>query len=348
MKTAGPFIYVFVICCVLLHGGCRHSSSADTGAEFAIDNVYQQGPLTVHVRVDKARINIAQTVWLELQAAIPSGYRVKMPQVGDVLENFGIVDWQRLPEKLDADNNIVTAYKYRLEPFASGGFSIPAFEFEFSDLNAPHQPTYRLYSEPIEIEVTSLLAEDRNNLQIADIEGVVDMPRRPSYLWLWTLAAIVLVGAGGLVVVLRQKKLREAAQIFRPAHEIAYERLQTLARRQLIEKGKIKLFYELITDVLRHYIEDRFELRAPEQTTEEFLAALAATDELGEDDKRSLGEFLQHCDLVKFAKYEPQAEQIRKAFDLVQDFIERTKSDERKVDVTGALKGQELIGAAEV
>ena len=348
MKSAGPSIYVLVICCVLLQGGCRRSSSAQSTARYEIDNVYQQGPLTVHVRVDKARISIAQTVWLELAAAIPSGYQVTMPQVGDVLENFGIVDWQKLPEKLDSDNNVVTAYRYRLEPFSSGGLSIPAFEFEFHDVNAPQQTISHFCSEPIEIEVTSLLAEDRNDLQIGDIEGVVDMPTKPSYLWLWALAAIVLVAAGGLAVVLRRKKLQEAARMFRPAHEIAYERLETLARQQLVETGQIKLFYERISDILRHYIEDRFELRAPEQTTEEFLAALAATDVLGADDKRSLGEFLQHCDLVKFAKYEPQAGQIRKAFDLVKDFIERTKSDDKRIDVTDAEKKQDLIAAAEV
>jgi hypothetical protein len=345
MKTAKYLIYVLAVCCVLLQSGCRRDSNAKTNTAYEIDNVYQQGPLTVHVRVDKGRISLAQTLWLELAAAIPPGCQVKMPQVGDVLKDFGIVDWQKVQDRLDADNNVVTAYKYRLEPFSSGSLSIPAFEFKFSDVNSPNQPTHHLDSEPLDIQVTSLLAADRNDLKIADIEGVVPMPGQRSYLWLAISGALVLVGGGALAVVLRRGKLREAARIFKPAHEIAYERLDALARQQLIEKGQIKLFYERISDILRHYIEDRFELRAPEQTTEEFLAALAATNVLGADDKGSLAEFLQHCDLVKFAKYRPQVVQIRKAFDLVKDFIEKTRSDERKIDVTDSVNKQDLTVA---
>ncbi len=54
-----------------------------------------------------------------------------------------------------------------------------------------------------------------------------------------------------------------------------------------------------------------------------------------------LGEFLTHCDLVKFAKHEPTTEQVQQTFDLVKDFIEKTRSDERKVDVTDKVQEQE-------
>jgi len=47
-----------------------------------------------------------------------------------------------------------------------------------------------------------------------------------------------------------------------------------------------------------------------------------------------LGEFLKLSDLVKFAKHNPTTEQIQKTFDLVKNFIEKTKSDEKKIDVT--------------
>ena len=85
----------------------------------------------------------------------------------------------------------------------------------------------------------------------------------------------------------------------------------------------------------------RFSLRAPERTTEEFLYELANTNVLPESDKESLAQFLQHCDLVKFAKHEPTTEQIQETFDLVKAFIEKTKSDERKVDVTDMVVSEE-------
>jgi hypothetical protein len=134
--------------------------------------------------------------------------------------------------------------------------------------------------------------------------------------------------------VRRRRRTEELVRIFKPAHEIAYERLQFLVEQNLVEEGKIKEFYEHISDILRHYIEHRFNLRAPERTTEEFLSEVPSANILGKPDQDRLGEFLQHCDLVKFAKYSPTTEQIQKTFDLVKDFIEKTKSDDKKIDVT--------------
>ena len=85
-------------------------------------------------------------------------------------------------------------------------------------------------------------------------------------------------------------------------------------------------------------------MRAPERTTEEFLIELQSTDVLSTPDKENIGEFLKHCDLVKFAKYSPTTEQIQRTFDLVKDFIDKTKSDARRIDVTEKANTKELIG----
>jgi hypothetical protein len=315
--------------------GCEKSADNKAAkSKFEIDKDYQRGPLTVHVRADKTRMTIAETVLLELEATIEPDYEVQMPKVDAVLENFGIVDWDNLGDKLDPNNNIVSTCRYRLEPFLSGTYPIPAFTFEFHDVNSPEEKKYELTTEPIDIEVTSLLGEQRAELKINDIEGVVQMPKKTSFWWLWILTAALPVAAVGSWFYLRRKRVEKLIRIFKPAHELAYERLRALVKEDLVGAGRIKEFYERISNILRHYIEHRFSLRAPERTTEEFLLELANTNVLAEPDKENLGEFLKHCDLVKFAKHSPTNEQIQKTFDLVKDFIEKTKSDERKVDVT--------------
>ncbi len=330
-------VYALITCALLfVCVGCDKSNDAGTTkTEFEIDKDYQRGPLTVHVRTDRAKMTIAETVLLELEAAVETGYEVKMPKVDKVLENFGIVDWDNLGDKLDENNNVVQTYQYRLEPFLSGTFAIPAFTFEFYDTNSPEDNKYELTTEPIDVEVTSLLGEQRAELVIEDIEGVVQMSKGKSYFWLWALGIVVVITSGIVVwMYLRKKKKAKLIRIFKPAHEIAYERLRTLVKKDLVKEGKIKEFYEQISDILRHYIEHRFNLRAPERTTEEFLIELATAEVLGAADKEDLGEFLKHCDLVKFAKHNPTTEQIQKTFDLVKNFIEKTRSDEKKIDVT--------------
>lgn len=289
--------------------------------------------MTVHIRVDKSKITIADTLWLEFETAIGSGYDVNMPKVDKVLENFGIVDWQNMGSRLDANNNVVSTYRYRLEPFLSGKFAIPAFTFEFRDVNEQAGKTYELMTEPVDIEVVSLLGEQRGKLSIADIEDVVDMPTKTVLWWLLPVVAVV-GGAVGVWLYFRRKKTKESIRIFKPAHEIAYARLQLLVQKDLIKAGKIKEFYEGVSDILRHYIEDRFELKAPERTTEEFLFEIRDAGVLSEADRKALAEFLTHCDLVKFAKHSPTNEKIQHTFDLAKNVIEQTKSDARQIDVT--------------
>ncbi len=333
---------------VLLWAGCEKTGDAKNEKEFEIDKLYERGPLTAHVRLDQSTITIAETIILELEAAIEPGYELQMPKVDRVLENFGIVDWDNLGNKLDENNNIVSTYRYRLEPFLSGSYAIPAFIFEFSDANGAEEKKYELTTEPIDIEVTSLLGDQRSELVIADIEDVVEMPQEISYLWLWVIGSTIFITAVGIWLYLRRKKYTKLIRIFKPAHEIAYERLRALVKDGLINAGEIKEFYERISNILRHYIEDRFDLRAPERTTEEFLIDLQWTDVLSAPDKENLGEFLRHCDLVKFAKYNPTNEQIQQTFNLVKDFIEKTKSDERRIDVTDNADAEETVEAGVV
>ena len=336
------FVFFVLLSCSIIFAfaGCRKGPAAkNKKIEFEIDKEYTRGPLTVHVLVDKAKINIAQTLTLQLEAAIETDYELKMPTVEKVLENFGIVDWDNLGDKLDENNNVVKRYRYRLEPFVSGTYPIPAFTFEFYDVNSPEDKKYELTTEPIDIEVTSLLGEQRAELKIADIEGVVEMPSKASYWWVWILCIIVITAGVVTWLFLRRKRTKEIIRIFKPAHEIAYNRLRALVERKLVEAGKIKEFYEQISDILRHYIEHRFNLHAPERTTEEFLAELPTTKVLSGTDQERLAELLTHCDLVKFAKYSPTTEQIQKTFDLVKDFIETTKSQEKKIDVTESDSG---------
>lgn len=349
--TKNLFILFFLFGAGLLVicSGCDNSTDDKSQqTEFEIDEDYQRGPLTVHVRVDKSNITIAETLLLEFDASIEPGYEVRMPKVDAMLENFGIVDWENFGDKLDPNNNVVSRYQYRLEPFLSGSYSLPAFTFEFYDVNSPEENKYELTTEPVDIEVTSLLGEQRAELEIADIEDVMAVPKEPSYWWIWLFVPAAFIVGFVLWFYLRRKRVRELVRIFKPAHEIAYDRLRALVDEDLVGAGKIKEFYERISDILRHYIEHRFNLRAPERTTEEFLVELAGSDVLEPSDKENLGEFLKHCDLVKFAKHNPATEQIQKTFDLVKNFIDKTKSQERKVDVTNMVAAEKATGIGSV
>jgi len=76
---------------------------------------------------------------------------------------------------------------------------------------------------------------------------------------------------------------------------------------------------------LRRYIENRFGLQAPEQTTEEFLASLRTGTTLVQQYQTLLSEFLNECDMVKFANYAAGADDAQHAHDRAVRFIEETR-----------------------
>jgi hypothetical protein len=86
----------------------------------------------------------------------------------------------------------------------------------------------------------------------------------------------------------------------------------------------MKQFYFELSMFLRRYIEDRFGLRAPERTTEEFLREARGRPALGTRDVELLERFLGHCDMVKFAKLEVVREQAESSMETVRGFVDRT------------------------
>ena len=101
------------------------------------------------------------------------------------------------------------------------------------------------------------------------------------------------------------------------------------AKQKLVEAlallAQPKPFCTMVSDTVRIYLEERFEFRAPERTTEEFLHELRGTNLLLPDQKESLGEFLQRCDLVKFAKYEPGEPELRGMHESALRLVEETE-----------------------
>ncbi len=154
---------------------------------------------------------------------------------------------------------------------------------------------------------TNALQSLSNTNELRDIKPPVEVPTGWEWLW-WALGALAV--AALLWVAWRAWRRRAAdkpppAAI--PPHVRARQRLQ--AALALISQPRE--FCIEVSDSIRQYLEERFDFRAPERTTEEFLYELQATQLLSEQQKEALAAFLQPCDLVKFARYEPTEMELR-------------------------------------
>lgn len=152
----------------------------------------------------------------------------------------------------------------------------------------------------------------------------------------WTLLALALLAL--LLYALKRILAhygRNLGDLFKPApplppHVVAIRALEALHHRKLWQNGNYKLYYSELTDILRNYLAGRYGVGAMEMTSEEIILALRAIseEELPQKQAMALTAILRDADLVKFAKFEPAAEQNESDYTKAYYFVEETKEQE--------------------
>ncbi len=181
--------------------------------------------------------------------------------------------------------------------------------------------------------IPALAASVAETNDIRAIKPPVEVPNEWAWLW-WVAGAVILIAlAVAALYWWHWRRSRPVSALMVPPHVRARQRLQQAWA--LISDAR--LFCIAVSDALRVYLEERFNLQAPERTTEEFLAELQSTGVLSPEQKQSLGEFLQHCDLVKFARHEPPESDLRQLHDAALRLVDETQFE--SVNAPGIASG---------
>jgi hypothetical protein len=170
------------------------------------------------------------------------------------------------------------------------------------------------------LTITNLPAQAGTN-DIRALKPPVEIPN--FWIWVWVGIGVLVVAAAIFAIWWSSRKKVAMPPIVPiiPPHEEARKKLQ----EALAMLDQPKPFCVLVSDTVRVYLEKRFDFRAPDRTTEEFLYELKATDRLLPDQKESLGEFLSVCDMVKFAKYEPGKPELQALHNSASRLIDETE-----------------------
>lgn len=290
------------------------------------------GPVKVTTSLTPDELSIGDEVVLEIRVEALGDVEVLMPEFGEALDRYRILDF--VPQKnIRDDGSSVFVQRYTLQPSLSGDQSIPPILVEFVD-NRPGQKSspddldaYEILTERFDFTVQSVLPENASN-DLKPPLGELQPLRKvtpASWIGLGLLGTLAIFAA--IFGFVYWKKSRKRV-IRRNAYDIARQRLDVeLAKPTPKSDAEVESYFVALSKIVRRYLEDRFDLRAPDLTTEEFLELAGEARDLSRAHKDLLRDFLKQADLVKFAGVRATADDIQRAGDLASQFLDETREN---------------------
>lgn len=283
-------------------------------------------PVAVRAWVEPDTVTIGQRFRYTLEVTTAPEVELMLSQPAERIGGFTIVDFGDLPPATKDGTAVVTRW------FTLVGYD-PGEHWVKSPPVRYRQPGADIADAPdagLRVSVESLLAKTPDAADIRDVKPIEAVPIdwRPWYVLGGGVLALLALGVV-LYRVLNRPRGGLAAAPPRPPHEVAREALERLRVQRLIEAGAFtagafKDYYSALTDIVRCYLEQRFGVRAPEMTTEEFLLVSARDGRLAAAHRALLGEFLLESDLVKFARHHPTIADSERAWTAARRFVDET------------------------
>ena len=270
--------------------------------------------------VDSSEYFIGDAIHVHVALTHPKGATPRAV-LGDTLGGFTVLE--RLPVTEESDTSGTS--EIVVSRYEAGSIVLPAIPYQYS---FPGDSAARIVTtNPLALTIRAVAVDTTKDIR--DLKPPLSIPI--SLLEILIYLGIAAAAIGAVYIGYRLWKRRgtkaaggEVSAPPRPAHVIALEELAILKEKKLWQQGLIKQYYSEVTEILRRYIENRYQLKALEETTDEILKGLAGTGMSG-DVLRALEKSLRKADLVKFAKAQPGIPEHEEIMAIAYDAVERTK-----------------------
>ncbi len=285
------------------------------------------GNVTFKARLDSASLLMGKTTALHLEITQDKAARGFFPnEQADTLNAMVEIAERLKADTTDLGNNRIQINRdLIIQSFDSGLWVIKPIPYV---VNGDTAFCNQLTLKVLPVDVSQMK-------DIHDIKPVEDVPFNlldwlPDYWWAWLLG-LLLIGGGIWVYRKYYKKginpLKPSKKRL-PPYEEAMINLQTLKAAQLWQRGQEKEYFTGLTDILRVYIDRRFDINAVEMTSSQIIDTLKKNDETKAVNEQ-LEMILEVADIVKFANARPLADDNEVAYQRAVNFVEATRPVEQ-------------------
>ncbi len=290
----------------------------------------------IQTELDTALVSVGDRMAFTVRVEHDPAARVVWPDSLD-LGSIEVLAAEIIPPASEGGRSISGA-RFTLAAFELGDLDIPSFDVR---VEAPDGSSTTLSTNPYVITVQSVGLDEGGDIRA--IRGPLGFALSVIYVLPWILLVALL---GGLVYWLWVRRRpteagpRRSVAIPRFPHEDAYEALDRLQASDLVERGEVKEYHILASEIIRTYVEGRYGVYALEMTTGEVIEGLRGTG-VPEDAVQTFDPFASRCDLVKFAKLRPAPDACRDSIEAARAFVDQTRPHD---DVLAAVDAAPLQG----
>lgn len=285
------------------------------------------GNVTFKAKLDSAILLMGKTTALHLEITQDKDARGFFP--GEQLDTLSAM--VEIAERLAADttsldnNRIQINRDLIIQSFDSGLWVIKPIPYVINGDTA--------YSNQLTLKVLPVDVSQMKDIH--DIKPVEDVPFNlldwlPDYWWAWLLGLLLIVGG----VWVYRKYYKKGINPLKPSkkrlppYEEAMINLRNLKAAQLWQQGQEKEYFTGLTDILRVYIDRRFDINAVEMTSSQIIDTLKRNEETKAVNEQ-LEMILEIADIVKFANARPLADDNEVAYQRAVNFVEATRPVEK-------------------
>ncbi len=329
------FLFLMFFCGFLI--SCNTESKSPHIDQAASDQEFEEifslggAPIQVKVRLSNQKIELTDKLTLTLRIEHSEGVRIVPPYLSEaVYAPLLLVEKPQNDIRWSKDNQfMINQWRYQFEPIGSGDFSLRAFDlyFRLDKERAPNisdWPVYAIRVEPIPYQVVGVEIDPGDDIK--DIKGLI-LPEI-NFIPLWIAIGSILIMVlciFALSIYLANKKQQTASLEDTIDYcQIALDALDCLEQKELIQKHALDQLHTELSSILRQYLENYFQIKAQEQTTEEFISDISESKKFTGEWRDMLHQFFQLADLVKFATFEPDNSVSRGAIKNVREFVLKT------------------------
>ena len=259
--------------------------------------------VTALASVDSSNYLVGDYINYTLEVRTPKNVKITYPVIVDSLDEVEIIK-ESEPVAIESDDVKSIRYHYIISYYDSSKVSIPSIAVEYKTIGDTIPQV--VFSNPVTFNVHTVQVSSEADIE--DVKSPLTIPLDWKLVLLWLLIGLIVLGTAYLLYQRYKKKKSEKPiekKIIKiPAHIRALTELDNLEKEELWQKGFVKEYHSNITEIVRGYFEERFDLPALELTTTESMHELKTVNE-AEIIYDITNNFLNNADMVKFAKFIP-------------------------------------------